>query len=48
MKKVLFVDRDGTIIAEPPVDLQVDNLEKLEFLPYAISSLRKRISRNHI
>jgi imidazoleglycerol-phosphate dehydratase/histidinol-phosphatase len=41
MKKVLFVDRDGTMIAEPPVDLQVDSLEKLEFLPYAISSLKK-------
>ena len=41
MKKVLFIDRDGTIIAEPPVDLQVDSLEKLEFLPYAISSLKK-------
>ena len=41
MKKVLFIDRDGTIITEPPVDLQVDSLEKLEFLPYAISSLKK-------
>lgn len=41
MKKVLFIDRDGTIIAEPPVDFQVDSLEKLEFLPYAISSLKK-------
>lgn len=41
MKKVLFIDRDGTIIVEPPVDLQVDSLEKLEFLPYAISSLKK-------
>ena len=41
MKKVLFIDRDGTMIAEPPVDLQVDSLEKLEFRPYAISSLKK-------
>jgi len=41
MKKVLFIDRDGTIIVEPPVDMQVDSLEKLEFLPYAISSLKK-------
>ena len=41
MKKVLFIDRDGTIIAEPPVTFQIDSLEKLEFLPYAISSLRK-------
>ncbi|HEY1009042.1 MAG TPA: bifunctional histidinol-phosphatase/imidazoleglycerol-phosphate dehydratase HisB [Daejeonella sp.] len=41
MKKVLFIDRDGTMIVEPPVDMQVDSLEKLEFLPYAISSLKK-------
>lgn len=41
MKKVLFIDRDGTIIVEPPVTFQIDSLEELEFLPYAISSLRK-------
>ncbi len=40
MKKVLFVDRDGTIIFEP-ADEQIDSLEKLEFLPLAISSLKK-------
>ena len=43
MKKVLFIDRDGTIIVEPPVTFQIDSLEKLEFLPYAISSLRKMV-----
>ncbi|GAB2774897.1 bifunctional histidinol-phosphatase/imidazoleglycerol-phosphate dehydratase HisB [Rhabdobacter roseus] len=41
MKKVLFIDRDGTIIVEPPTDFQVDSLEKLEFLPGAISNLRR-------
>lgn len=39
-KRVLFVDRDGTIIVEPPIDYQIDSLEKLEFVPGAISALR--------
>ena len=40
MKKALFIDRDGTIIAEP-ADEQIDSLEKLAFLPKALSNLRK-------
>jgi imidazoleglycerol-phosphate dehydratase/histidinol-phosphatase len=40
MKKVLFLDRDGTIITEPE-DEQVDSFEKLAFLPGAISCLSK-------
>ena len=39
MKRALFIDRDGTIIVEPPVDYQVDSLEKLEFVPGVISAL---------
>lgn len=39
MKKAIFVDRDGTIIVEP-ADEQIDSLEKLEFVPGAISALR--------
>ena len=38
-KKVLFIDRDGTLIAEPPVTFQVDNLNQLEFLPGVIRNL---------
>jgi imidazoleglycerol-phosphate dehydratase / histidinol-phosphatase len=41
MKKVLFLDRDGVIINEPKTDFQIDSLEKLEFIPKAISNLRK-------
>ena len=36
---VVFLDRDGTIIVEPP-DEQIDSLEKLELLPGAIEGLR--------
>ncbi len=39
-KKILFIDRDGTIIKEPS-DFQIDSFEKLEFLPNAISNLAR-------
>jgi len=41
MKKVLFIDRDGTIIFEPPLTKQIDSLEALEFIPGAITALAK-------
>lgn len=43
MKKVLFIDRDGTLIIEPS-DQQIDSLEKLEFYPGVFEGLKKIIS----
>lgn len=40
MKKVLFIDRDGTIVIEPS-DFQLDSLDKLEFYPKAFQYLAK-------
>ena len=39
LKKALFIDRDGTILAEP-ADEQIDALEKFAFVPGAISGLK--------
>lgn len=41
MKKVLFIDRDGTLIWEPPTDFQIDSFEKFRFLPGVITQLGK-------
>jgi imidazoleglycerol-phosphate dehydratase/histidinol-phosphatase len=40
MKKVLFIDRDGTLIFEPE-DFQIDSFEKLKFLPQVFTFLGK-------
>jgi imidazoleglycerol-phosphate dehydratase/histidinol-phosphatase len=39
MKRILFIDRDGVILQEPPQDFQVDSTEKTSFVPGAIVGL---------
>ena len=39
MNRILFIDRDGTILREPE-DEQIDSFEKFSFVPGAISALR--------
>jgi len=41
MKPILFIDRDGVILQEPPSDFQIDHIEKTSFVPGAISYLSK-------
>lgn len=41
MKRILFIDRDGVLLQEPPSDYQVDSFEKLQFYPKVFTGLGK-------
>ncbi len=41
MKKVLFIDRDGTLIKEAPPTYQIDSFEKLDFYPDMFTWMKK-------
>lgn len=41
MKRVLFIDRDGVVLQEPPTDFQVDAIEKTTFIPGVITALAR-------
>jgi imidazoleglycerol-phosphate dehydratase/histidinol-phosphatase len=40
-KRILFIDRDGVVLQEPPNNYQVDHIDKTSFIPGAITALSK-------
>jgi imidazoleglycerol-phosphate dehydratase/histidinol-phosphatase len=47
MQKILFIDRDGTLIEEPPTDYQIDALEKFTLVPGVISALKQIVTKTN-
>ncbi|MCG9899008.1 MAG: bifunctional histidinol-phosphatase/imidazoleglycerol-phosphate dehydratase HisB [Hydrotalea sp.] len=45
MKSILFLDRDGVILQEPPQDFQIDHIDKTSFVPGSISALSQIASQ---
>jgi imidazoleglycerol-phosphate dehydratase/histidinol-phosphatase len=40
-KRILFIDRDGVVLQEPPSDYQVDSTDKTSFIPGAITAMAR-------
>lgn len=41
MKRILFIDRDGVVLQEPPVDFQIDSINKTSFVKGALTQLSR-------
>ncbi|HLD53651.1 MAG TPA: bifunctional histidinol-phosphatase/imidazoleglycerol-phosphate dehydratase HisB [Sediminibacterium sp.] len=41
MKQILFIDRDGVVLEEPPIDFQIDTIAKTNFVKGALNSLSR-------
>lgn len=41
MKRILFIDRDGVVLQEPPVDFQIDDIYKTSFVKGALTQLSR-------
>jgi imidazoleglycerol-phosphate dehydratase/histidinol-phosphatase len=41
MKQILFIDRDGVVLEEPPIDFQIDAIDKTNFIKGALTNLSR-------
>lgn len=41
MKRILFIDRDGVVLQEPPIDFQIDDIDKTSFVKGVLTQLSR-------